>query len=226
MAVSYFPDCSRSRHHTHAHTSEDLIESGECEEKGERGRLGSVEQKGKKRRERELLNFDTWMLSTSMSSPRWKCLCSGRMSGMFWTFISMPLNSWSNSAVAVSDGGGAEEPIMTSPRPSHRWISARVSTMLGILCRVDCCCCWTGLGVGGGSKTPPLPPPAPDDSADRPECGGEAEVLPLPPSSLLCVLLPPPLRTMPADEMPESVDATCGLLRNWAGWWWWWCRWW
>ena len=70
MAVSYFPDCSRSRHHTHAHTSEDLIESGECEEKGERGRLGSVEQKGKKRRERELLNFDTWMLSTSMSSPR------------------------------------------------------------------------------------------------------------------------------------------------------------
>lgn len=158
------------------------------------------------------------------------------MSGMFWTFISIPLNSWSNSAVAVSDGGGAEdeeEPVIMTSR-SSRWISALVSTILGILCnacgRGDnccCCCCCTGLGVcGGGSKKTP---PAPEDSAERPECGGDADVLPLPPKSRLWVLLPPPLRTTPADEIPESVDATCGLLRNWTGWfrWFrWWCRWW
>jgi hypothetical protein len=42
-------------------------------------------------------------------------------------------------------------------------------------------------------------------------------VLPLPPNSRLWVLLPPPLRTTPADEIPESVEATCGLLRNWTG---------
>lgn len=81
------------------------------------------------------------MLSTSMSSrlaaAKW-ALRSGRMSGMFWTFMSMPLNSWSSSLVAaVAEADAADEGGVVE------WTSALVSTMLGILAEVDdddCCC--------------------------------------------------------------------------------------
>ena len=87
---------------------------------------------------------------------------------MFWTFMSIPLNSWSSSVVLLLEvippgggggGGAAEVPCWCT--------SALVSTMLGIVLN-----CWTGLGVGGGSVK----------AAECPEWGGEAEVLPL----LLC----------------------------------------
>ena len=198
------------------------------------------------------------MLSTSMSSPRWKCLWLGRISGMFWTFINIPLNSWSNSAVAVSVGEAELEIVepssCCSPLPFgcfimatgwwlwwSLWTSARVSTILGIFLSCCCCCCCTGLGVDGESKT------TAEDSVEWPECGGDADVLPadaLPPKSprwWWCPpppppppppLLPPALRTTPADEIPESVEATWRLLRKPCPltpptdganlWWWWW----
>lgn len=70
---------------------------------------------------------------------------------MFCTFMSIPLNSWSSSVVAVEDevippggggGGGAAEVLWCT--------SALVSTMLGIVLS-GWCACWIGLGVEGGS---------------------------------------------------------------------------
>ena len=125
------------------------------------------------------------MLSTSMS--RWR----GLMSGMLLTLSSIPERSWSSSerpslAAPADAGGGAG------------WGSAA--------------CTWAAAttdaaaitgGPPGGTGGQETTPSTPLDDAD--ECGGDDEPTPALLGRRGC---------RPADEMPESLDATCALFTN------------
>ena len=77
------------------------------------------------------------MLSTSISGCCFMmCLWLGRMSRMFCTFISIPLSSWSSSAVSAEVGPAGAEPSDVIPVMSPPFRYKTVSLLVG---SIDIC---------------------------------------------------------------------------------------